>query len=688
MRTLPRARVVTVLVALIALLGVSGIPAMADEPAVRSLDPATYTPPFDLSSPVDGVGRFSDSFGVIRDGGDRLHHGIDIGAPLGTPVLAAAAGVVTRIDSGPTAGLYVEVTHSEGWVTRYLHLNDVAPPPDQQAEEPAPDAGEAVPTTAAPGDAAPSADEAVAAGEPAAEGGFDAATTDTAAVVDETPEPPEEPPIADEGWGIPDGIAVGGAVETGAVIGYVGYSGNASPAAPHLHFELRMPDRTPVNPYPFLSGDLGERTLLVVPDLTDEPLTWQVGIVGHIDPGTGFSGVVRAHDGVAYVGSYGDERACLAPEVRRYDVSDPTVPVELAPLVLDHPGTWVSALWIGDVTTAAFSGTLAIVAHTACEPATMGEGGLTLFDATDPLDPTVLGFYPSGPGTRGVSDLDVWHEDGTIRVIAAVPNSRMDHDEQAADVRIVDVSDPVWPIDVADWDVRRDTPLSMRQALAEANDLEELRAVGVAFDPSGDRAFVAHWDAGLVVLDLSELAAPVLAGRDASLGYSEGNARSVAFDAATGIVVVGHEDFDPLDDEIFGASWGADVILDTGAGGDPVLLSSYTPAAAAPDEDGRVPLDGFYTPRDMVIADGYLYGAWASGGVRIVGISEPSEPVEVGWFLPPTKVDPQRVLASPNGNIGMSLAWSVDVADGLIYVSDLNTGLWILRRDEPPLGGR
>jgi murein DD-endopeptidase MepM/ murein hydrolase activator NlpD len=57
------------------------------------------------------------------------------------------------------------------------------------------------------------------------------------------------------------GLAEGQAVRQGQVIGYVGSTGNADPAAPHLHFAIFLlgPERawyrgTPVNPYPLLGG--------------------------------------------------------------------------------------------------------------------------------------------------------------------------------------------------------------------------------------------------------------------------------------------------------------------------------------------------------------------------------------------------------------------------------------------------
>lgn len=52
-----------------------------------------------------------------------LHGGIDIANSIGTPIVAAADGVV--IDTGPTAGYgaWVKLKHSDGTVTLYGHVN-------------------------------------------------------------------------------------------------------------------------------------------------------------------------------------------------------------------------------------------------------------------------------------------------------------------------------------------------------------------------------------------------------------------------------------------------------------------------------------------------------------------------------------------------------------------------------------
>jgi hypothetical protein len=52
---------------------------------------------------------------------------------------------------------------------------------------------------------------------------------------------------------------------------------------------------------------------------------------------------------------------------------------------------------------------------------------------------------------------------------------------------------------------------------------------------------------------------------------------------------------------------------------------------------------------------------------------------EVGYFVPPAGQNPvkppQRGVLSQAAQV-----WGVVVEDGLIYASDMNSGLWVLRR--------
>jgi len=72
-----------------------------------------------------GDGRFAAHRGGGKDG-DRPHKGIDIAAPLGTPVHPVGEGKVIfsgEDEKDPNAGYKVKVQHKDGSVSIYMHLN-------------------------------------------------------------------------------------------------------------------------------------------------------------------------------------------------------------------------------------------------------------------------------------------------------------------------------------------------------------------------------------------------------------------------------------------------------------------------------------------------------------------------------------------------------------------------------------
>ena len=79
-----------------------------------------------LLIPVAGVraGQLTDTWGQSRGAGMREHHAIDIMAPRGTPVLAAAPGKVEKIFESANGGhtLYVR-SGDGGTVYYYAHLD-------------------------------------------------------------------------------------------------------------------------------------------------------------------------------------------------------------------------------------------------------------------------------------------------------------------------------------------------------------------------------------------------------------------------------------------------------------------------------------------------------------------------------------------------------------------------------------
>lgn len=81
-----------------------------------------------MRTPVDGA-RLTSKFGVRRHpilGYNKLHRGVDFGAPSGTPVMAAGNGTVDMAGWHGGYGRYVRLRHANSYRTAYAHLSRFA----------------------------------------------------------------------------------------------------------------------------------------------------------------------------------------------------------------------------------------------------------------------------------------------------------------------------------------------------------------------------------------------------------------------------------------------------------------------------------------------------------------------------------------------------------------------------------
>jgi murein DD-endopeptidase MepM/ murein hydrolase activator NlpD len=92
-----------------------------------------YTLTVDITPSLDFpvLGRdtraIRSQFGASRDGGRRSHHGVDIFAPRGTPVVAASRGRVSWVGSSRLGGRVVWLREREmGYALYYAHLDSQA----------------------------------------------------------------------------------------------------------------------------------------------------------------------------------------------------------------------------------------------------------------------------------------------------------------------------------------------------------------------------------------------------------------------------------------------------------------------------------------------------------------------------------------------------------------------------------
>ena len=92
--------------------------------------PALVLGPTGVAIPVAGIKgeELQDTYTQSRSGG-RVHNAIDIMAPHGTPVVAAAPGTVEKLFFSKGGGGITAYVRSEDgrWIYYYAHLQDYAP---------------------------------------------------------------------------------------------------------------------------------------------------------------------------------------------------------------------------------------------------------------------------------------------------------------------------------------------------------------------------------------------------------------------------------------------------------------------------------------------------------------------------------------------------------------------------------
>ena len=102
--------------------GLPGQPTLAPLPA-PTLDPKKGS----LDAPV--AGTITSGFGTRHDpfhGGHTHHRGIDVAAPEGAEVKAAAGGIVRQAGPRGGYGLAIEIEHPDGTSTLYAHCSQLS----------------------------------------------------------------------------------------------------------------------------------------------------------------------------------------------------------------------------------------------------------------------------------------------------------------------------------------------------------------------------------------------------------------------------------------------------------------------------------------------------------------------------------------------------------------------------------
>jgi len=381
---------------------------------------------------------------------------------------------------------------------------------------------------------------------------------------------------------------------------------------------------------------------------------------------------VWVHGDHAYLGSWA---APCGLGVRIVDVSDPANP-ELVATAASYDATSAEDIEVLSVDTPSFTGDLMGVGLQDCGG---GLSGLDLWDVTDPANPQQLGFYPN----FGVHELSLTtRSDGVFALLASPfsePFTFFFASETVGDFQLVDVSDPANPVLTDDWGALKDggfpagasfvpAPYDCADPLCRGSDPA---IFAHSASPSGDgmTAYIAYWDLGGVILDISDEANVQYVGRTVYPAASEGDTHSAVENAAGTLLATTDEDFSPAfgaAGKVVGDTWGFARLWSLANPASPAHLSDLTTPHSLTNKT-----NGFFSAHNPLFKGDELYVSWYSDGLRIFDVSDPTGPRETAFYRP----QPNRGVLAPHP---IPLVWGVATGGDRIYLSDMFFGLYVV----------
>jgi hypothetical protein len=425
---------------------------------------------------------------------------------------------------------------------------------------------------------------------------------------------------------------------------------------------------------------------------------WNMELVGHNNLNIrGFNGDVWKHGSYAYVGHWGfadwatgNSRFCPSPPdsgVAVIDVSNPANPTRAA--TLQNPtGTSAEDVVVYTAKYGPYAGRdIAASGIQWCggdrrDPAAIH--GLMLWDVTKATQPKQIGFLDTGCCTRGVHEFEIENRDdlGRTFAYATVPagsypdplNASGVRDAQGkGDFRLIDITNPASPFEVSTWKVQQaGGPFAAQGCDPDGN-------YGHGADPSADgkSVFLSYWDSGYIQLDLTNPANPVYVKRAAYPANADGDGHSSQYDERRQLLFSADEDFCKTSGSGIEKGYGYGRVWDFSKN-PPVQIGSFkTPRSLGTDDQGA----GDFVIHNNFLVGNTVYSSWYSDGVQVWDVSNPRNVQRVAYFVPPATENP--VKPSQRGVLtNTTQVWGVvvDEATGLVYASDMNSGLWILRR--------
>jgi hypothetical protein len=247
---------------------------------------------------------------------------------------------------------------------------------------------------------------------------------------------------------------------------------------------------------------------------------------------------------------------------------------------------------------------------------------------------------------------------------------------------VIDVADPTQPKEVGRWW----WPGQHHAAGERFSPEDEKRLISLHGAPyvEGPRAYLPYAGAGMVILDVTDVGAPRLAGH---LGVQPPFGSRIAVHTIVplpdkNLAIINSEALNERCDEPLNFTG----IVDISNERSPRLISLFPipeppegfPVSDFADKGGRFGPHNQHQPQHMAClkpSDQHVYMTYFNAGVQIFDISNPRLPRIAGYYIPADP--PARLGALPRELVLQTEDIVVD-RRGFIYVTEKNSGLYVL----------
>lgn len=321
---------------------------------------------------------------------------------------------------------------------------------------------------------------------------------------------------------------------------------------------------------------------------------------------------------------------------------------------IDNDGTWTSDIW-------GYTGAgreIAIIG---------GFAGTHFYDVTNPASPALVKTIP-GPES-------IWRDFKTYDHYAYLVND--DLGAGGRGLQVVDMANPLNPVLVREitndfttcHNIYIDTALALAFCVGAGNDTHVYRLTPDPSNPVHIYTFSNFYIHDITSKNGIAYAAAIYDGALAAIDLASLPASMPVLDTVL------------TDDAFTHNVWVTDdgryaLCTDEVEGGHVTIVDVQNPSSLARVASYHHPTDPGTIIHNVFTRGNYAYAAWYEAGLEVIDISNPLAPVRAGYY----DTYPGTTFGDYDG------AWGVypfSPTPNLLFVSDINTGLYVLRFDAP-----